>query len=104
MSYVTDLITWILATFGLATIIVNSTIMAPVRARVEKISPFLGKLVNCILCTGFWSGVFWSSMYWNPFSAQYASCFFMDAIFAGCVGCASTWLIYLKVFPLMQGH
>jgi hypothetical protein len=103
MSYLVDMLIWVLATFGLATIIVNSTIMAPFRAKVEKLSPFFGKLVNCILCTGFWSGVFWSSMYWNPFT-QYSLFGIMDALFAGCLGTATTWLIYLKVYPLMQGH
>lgn len=103
MSYLVNVLVWMLATFGLATIIVNSTIMAPFRDRVGKISPFLGKLVNCILCTGFWSAVFWSSLYWNPFT-QYSPFGVLDLLFAGCVGCASTWLIYLKVFPWMQGH
>ena len=44
-----------------------------------------------------------SSMYWNPFT-QYSLFGIMDAIFAGCLGTATTWLIYLKVYPLMQGH
>ena len=84
MDYLTSTLVWILGTFGMATIIVNSQIMLPVRnfltfskmlkdesgnytEVVERKFKFFGKLVNCILCMGFWSGIFWGSMYWHPF-------------------------------------
>jgi hypothetical protein len=41
-------------------------------------------------------------LYWNPFSKAEGN-MFLHALFAGCFGSATTWLIYLKFFPLMQG-
>ena len=103
MSYLVDVLVWVLATFGMTTIIVNSTVMLPVRNVVSKVSPFLGKLINCILCMGFWVGVFWGVLSFNPFE-QYHSSIFLDLLFAGCVGSATSWLIYLKFYNLMKDH
>tara|TARA_B100000900_G_scaffold414256_1_gene440418 strand:+ start:3201 stop:3485 length:285 start_codon:yes stop_codon:yes gene_type:complete len=69
---------------------------------VERKFKLFGKLVNCILCMGFWSGVFWGSMYWHPFS-KCNSYIILDYLFAGCFGAATTWIIYLMIYPRMQG-
>ena len=124
MDYLTSTLIWILGTFGMATIIVNSQIMMPVRnfltfskmikddtgnytEVVERKFKLFGKLVNCILCMGFWSGVFWGALYWHPFAQteEYyrdANMLF-DMLFAGCFGAATTWIIYLMIYPMMQG-
>lgn len=119
MDYLTSTLVWILGTFGMATIIVNSQIMLPVRnfltfskmikdesgnytEVVERKFKFFGKLVNCILCMGFWSGIFWGALYWHPFENSNAH-FIMDCFFAGCFGAATTWIIYLMIYPMMQG-
>jgi len=102
MEYLVSVLVWILAVYGMTTIIVSSTIMEPIRKLVTAWVPPLGKLINCMLCTAFWSGVFWGMLYWNPFCKAEGNVF-MHALFAGCLGSATTWLIYLKVYPLMQG-
>jgi hypothetical protein len=106
MEYLVSVILWILAVYGMTTIIVSSVLFQPIRKRVEKIAP-LHKLINCMLCMGFWVGVFWGGLYWNPFSQceEYYrdSHFLMDCLFSGCFGAASTWIIYLKMYPLMYG-
>jgi len=119
MDYLTSTLVWILGTFGMATIFVNSQIMLPLRnfltyskltqdeagnytEDVERKIRFFGNPINCILCMGFWSGVFWGSLYWHPFANAEVH-FLMDALFAGCFGAATTWIIYLIVFPMMQG-
>ena len=119
MDYLTSTLIWILGTFGMATIIVNSQIMLPLRnfltyskltqdeegnytEVVERKFKFIGKLVNCILCMGFWSGVFWGLLYWHPFSKCEAH-YVLDTLFAGCFGAATTWIIYLMIYPMMQG-
>lgn len=107
MEYLVSVLIWIMAVYGMTTIIVSSTIMEPVRKLVTSVVPPLGKLVNCTLCMAFWSGVFWGMLYWHPFSQSEEyyrdSHYLLDALFAGCLGSATTWLIYLKMFPLMQG-
>ena len=102
MEYLVSVLVWVLAVYGMSTIIVSSTIMEPVRNLITKTVPPLGKLVNCMLCMAFWCGMFWGMFYWNPFSKVEAS-IYLHALFAGCFGSATTWLIYLKFFPLMSG-
>lgn len=101
MSYLIDALVWVMAVFGMTTIIVNSTIMKPVRDFLGNF-PLLGKLVNCFLCTSFWVSVFWATLHWDPFE-QYDTGAFLSALYAGCVGSATSWIIYLKIFPLMAG-
>lgn len=100
MSDLAFILVWVMAVYGMTTIIVNSTIMKPVRDSLGNF-PLLGKLVNCFLCTSFWVSVFWATLHWDPFH-QFDTNAFLSAFFAGCVGCASSWIIYLKVYPLMQ--
>jgi hypothetical protein len=119
MEYLVSTLVWILGTFGMSTIIVNSQIMLPVRNflsfskmvkddqgvitdLVERKFKFFGKLVNCILCMGFWSGCFWGGLYWNPFGAAEAH-WILELLFAGCFGSATTWIVYLLIYPMMQG-
>ena len=102
MNYLVDVLVWISAIFGMTTIIVSSTIMNPIRVFLSGNVPIIGKLINCFLCTGFWVGVFWSTLYWNPFLQPQTGAF-LSALFAGCVGSATSWLIYLKIYPLMVG-
>ncbi len=102
MNYLVDVLVWIMAVFGTTTIVVNSTIMAPVRNLISKVVPPLGNLVNCFLCTGFWAGVFWSTFHWDPFQ-QFDTNPILSAIFAGCIGSGAGWIMYLNIFPLMQG-
>tara|TARA_R100001591_G_scaffold93485_1_gene99369 strand:+ start:99 stop:410 length:312 start_codon:yes stop_codon:yes gene_type:complete len=102
MEYLTSVLIWILAVYGMTTIIVSSTIMEPVRNFVTSKIPPLGKLVNCMLCTAFWAGVFWGMLYWNPF-CEAEGHWILHALFTGCFGSATSWLIYLKLYPMMQG-
>ena len=102
MEYLVSVLIWILAVYGMTTIIVSSTIMEPVRNGLTTIIPPLGGLLNCMLCMSFWVGIFWGMLYWNPFSKAEGN-ILLHALFSGCLGSATTWLIYLKFFPLMQG-
>lgn len=102
MEYLVSVLIWIMAVYGMTTIIVSSTIMEPVRKAITAFCPPLGKLFHCMLCMSFWCGIFWGMLYWNPFSKAEGN-MFMHALFMGCFGSATSWLIYLKAFPLMQG-
>jgi hypothetical protein len=43
--------------WSLTSLIVNGTIFSPFRNYLLVKSPFFGKLVSCIQCTGLWAGV-----------------------------------------------
>lgn len=42
---------------GITNIVVNASILDYPRDFVIKHSPFFGKLLSCMLCTGFWVGI-----------------------------------------------
>jgi hypothetical protein len=54
------LIFWILAAYGMSTILVYGSIFETSREWMENRSKFLGKLFNCMLCTSTWVGFFLS--------------------------------------------
>ena len=101
MEYLVSVLVWILACYGMTTIIVSSVLFQPIRLAVQKISP-IHKLINCMLCMGFWVGIFWGAFLWDPFSKVDAP-YLMKLLFDGCLSAATTWIIYLKMYPLMYG-
>ena len=80
-----DFLYWVLASFGITTIISVSKIFKPVREFIGTKSKFLGELLACSMCTGFWVGVFLSLAYYSPTGS-----IFFDA----CVSSACCWLLY----------
>tara|TARA_R100001480_G_scaffold154167_1_gene158736 strand:+ start:6602 stop:6910 length:309 start_codon:yes stop_codon:yes gene_type:complete len=101
MEYLVSVLIWILACYGMTTIIVTSKLMLPLRDSLKRFS-FLHKLVNCMLCMGFWVGVFWGALMWDPFSRADAI-YPLRLLFDGCFGAATTWILYLKMYPLTYG-
>jgi hypothetical protein len=54
---IVDLIIFIFGCTGLTIILVSSVALEPVRNFVSLRSKFLGKLINCTMCSGFWVGL-----------------------------------------------
>ena len=54
---IVDLVVFIFGCAGLTTILVSSDIFEPIRSFVSERSTFLGKMVNCSMCLGFWVGL-----------------------------------------------
>ena len=119
MDYLTSFIIWVLGVYGMSTIIVNSLLFKPFReflqfsqrtrdekgilvSATERRWSLPGKLITCIMCMSFWCGVFQGVFMWSPFCQSDAN-WFVQAIFNGCVGSGSTWLIYLWVADRMGG-
>lgn len=53
---------WVLVTYGANLAITTSKIFAPVRAWIAVRSTFLGTLVRCPMCAGFWIGFAWPAL------------------------------------------
>jgi hypothetical protein len=51
---------WALLVYGPTVVLTQSAIFEWWRAAVGRKSEFLGDLVRCAMCTGFWVGLFWS--------------------------------------------
>jgi hypothetical protein len=43
---------------GVTNIIVNASILDPIRLFIHKRSKFFSSLIGCMLCSGFWVGFF----------------------------------------------
>jgi len=52
-----SLIYFILICYGISTIIVQSKLFKPLRKFIKGKSIFLGTLIKCMMCTGFWVGL-----------------------------------------------
>jgi hypothetical protein len=55
-----DLILFLLVSFSFCYLVVTSYIVAPVRNYFLVKYPYIGKLLSCIQCFGFWSGFLFS--------------------------------------------
>ena len=119
MEYLISVVMWMLAVYGTALIISMSTVFEPVRrwmlyssykvnsfngdiSAVERKWKFPGKLISCIMCMGFWSGVFWGEMFLDPMTLVQASPF-LHLLFDGVLGCATTWVIHCNLHHKMKG-
>jgi len=63
MDNLVDFLVWAFTLLGLTTIITKSNILAGFRGFVEKINSFLGKMIICPPCFGFWGGLILSCFY-----------------------------------------
>ena len=54
---IVDLFTFTFGCAGLTVIIVSSSILEPVRSFITSKSDYVGNLINCTMCTGFWVGL-----------------------------------------------
>lgn len=60
-----NLLLFIMTSVGITNIIVNGSIFEPIRQFIENKSSFLGDMLQCPMCTGFWVGMaasFWFSI------------------------------------------
>tara|TARA_B100000700_G_C14771521_1_gene726969 strand:+ start:501 stop:809 length:309 start_codon:yes stop_codon:yes gene_type:complete len=80
---------------GITVLIVLSYVLDPAREFVSQRSAFLGKLLSCTMCTGFWVGVTCSAFFdINPVFAGAISSLFSWSI-ASVVDAFSTISLYL---------
>jgi hypothetical protein len=49
---------YILSGIGITNLIVNASILEKTRNYVSAISPLLKEMLECMMCTGFWVGLF----------------------------------------------
>tara|TARA_R110000851_G_scaffold277247_1_gene430373 strand:- start:979 stop:1314 length:336 start_codon:yes stop_codon:yes gene_type:complete len=90
------LIVFFLITYGIANIMIFSSIFNRWRNFWDKISPnFFGELFKCMICLPFWIGIFLS------FSGFSISGFYFDilsiyfsAFIDGCLASGGVWLIH----------
>lgn len=93
---------FIIGCYGITNILVNGKIFLPLRNFLSKKNNFLYSLISCMMCTGFWIGVFmfllfqYIGIFFIPITQNILNYIFMT-IFTGGFTSGIIWLIYLLV-------
>jgi hypothetical protein len=84
---------WILAAYGMSTILVYGSIFDKQRAWIKRNSKFFGDLIGCMLCTSTWVGFFMSIMF-GGLTNHYLECpWFVCLFFDGMFTAGSVWAL-----------
>lgn len=108
-DYLVSFIIWSLAVFGTTNIVTTSKMFSPIRSGFSRV-PFLGKLLKCQLCFGFWVGMFWGFFVWNPSEMLFLRAYngdiqvLFDLLFNGAVGSSVAWILHLITLKLMTSE
>jgi hypothetical protein len=87
------LLFWILAAYGMTSILVWGSIFEPMRTFIKKHSKFFGDLIECTLCTSTWVG-FFMSLVLGSLSKQFFDNFFIvNLFFDGMLTAGSVWAL-----------
>jgi len=74
-----DPLLFLVISFSFCYLVVTSYIVAPIRNYFIVRLPYIGKLLSCIQCFGFWSGFLFSmSVYYDLLSLDYESITFSE--------------------------
>lgn len=79
-----NIIIFLLTAYGITTAIVQSKIAEPFREYFKYRSEFIYKLLNCMMCTGFWVSILVSLFI--PLT---------NFLFDGFFGLGGVWLLYM---------
>ena len=80
-----DLILWILVSYGITNGVVGSSMLSSFRRKTAKFNEYLGDLISCPMCFGFWVGGFLGVIWLSPTSNLFLDCFLSSA---------TCWLIH----------
>lgn len=95
------LIFWILAAYGMTSILVWGSIFESTRTFIKKHSKFFGDLISCTLCTSTWVGFFMSivlgGLSSSLFNIHWSLVIFWDGMFtAGSVWALNAIIEYFE--------
>jgi len=97
-----NILDWIITSFGISLVITQSKIFKSTRERIALASKFLGELVKCIMCTGFWVGITLSLLF-NLGPNISAISIKPIRIFAdGFATSGIVWIIYVVLYRYFQ--
>lgn len=85
-----------LLNYGICNIAIYGTIFEGWRNFWEKLSPnFFGKLMNCMICLPFWTGLILSFLFFGQYSTDFYNMNgWWTIFFDGCITSGSVWLIH----------
>lgn len=66
IAFIVKFILWVLITYGITQILVESMLFENFRMKAAKATPRIGDLLQCMLCTGVWMSFLTSIILWSP--------------------------------------
>jgi len=91
----------LLSSYGLTIIITESYLFKPLRKLLYRYSPrFLGKLVYCCICTGFWAGALTSGLSSFVFEGHLSSASVLEMFLIGWASSGLNWFLHVLIFAL----
>ena len=86
---------FLLVAHGVTLLVTESKIAEPLRRGTARRSAFLGALVHCPMCFGFWAGVLLSLASWSPSGALLGFGWPWRALADGAASSAVCWGAYV---------
>lgn len=87
------LIFWILAAYGMTSILVWGSIFELTRTFIKKHSKFFGDLISCTLCTSTWVGFFMSIVLGGLTSKFFETFWLLEIFWDGMFTAGSVWAL-----------
>jgi hypothetical protein len=87
------LLFWMLAAYGMTSILVWGKIFDNQREWIKKYSKFFGDLISCTLCTSTWVGFFMSLVLGGLCNHYFTAPWFVYLFFDGMFSAGSVWAI-----------
>lgn len=84
---------WVLAAYGMTSILVWGSIFESARRVIKKYSKFFGDLISCTLCTATWVGFFMSLTLGGLTNHYFNGPWFFYTFFDGMFTAGSVWAI-----------
>jgi len=78
---IAELLFFMLASVGVTVVISISSIFEPIRLFIQSRSSFLGELITCPMCTGFWSGLLISLISFD-----------INPVYGGAIASLASWV------------
>jgi hypothetical protein len=87
------LIFWILAAYGMTSILVWGSIFESTRTFIKKHSKFFGDLISCTLCTSTWVGFFMSIVLGGLTGKFFETFWLLEIFWDGMFTAGSVWAL-----------
>lgn len=97
-----DFLIWTTTTFGISLVLTQSKILKSTRETILKYSEFFGTLVKCIMCLGFWIGLFYSLVFSIGPNVGKINNIIVRSIFDGFASSGFVWFVYVILYRYFQ--
>ena len=101
MPVLERLMVFVLVVWGTTNILSGSKLLKPLRDWLLHSMRWLGELVDCYMCTGFWVGLSWSFLGLGTCNElRFYPVDLIGLVADGCLASGTTWIIFVVLEKL----